>query len=92
MKNQYLTIKVVESTFGASTTAKLTVNNNIVLWSEDTSEHNTNYIWDGWDKGFLKSLVGKHMVDVKKLCKEYFDWFYNQGIQSRDPQIIITNY
>ena len=52
MKNEFLTIRVIESSFGSSTSAKLTINHNIVLWSEDTSDHSTNYIWDGWDKGF----------------------------------------
>lgn len=90
MKNKIIEIKVVESTFGASTTAKLTVNNGFVVWSEDTTTNESNYIWDGWTNGFLKSLIGKHMIDVKKLCQSYFDWFYNQGEQSRDPQIMIN--
>lgn len=90
MKNVIFFINIIEGDFGASTSAKLTVNNNYVIWVEDTSTYNTNYIWDGWEKNFLRSLIGKHISDVKVMLNSYFDWFYSQPNQLRQPYVNLT--
>ena len=47
--------------------------NNIVKDVVNTSSNSTNYMWDGWDPEFLKSLKGKTEKEVDYIMETLFD-------------------
>jgi len=69
IKNYHIT----ESSFGGSTSCRITLENNIVKDVVNTSSNSTNYMWDGWDPEFLKSLKGKTEKEVDYIMETLFD-------------------
>jgi hypothetical protein len=79
-------IHIGETEFGASTDASIMMRNNICTKVQDTSTNSTNYSWDNWREGFLQSLIGKSIDEIKEMCNHYFDDFVDEY---RRPRVII---
>lgn len=81
---------VHEPSFGASTSCIVEVDKRgIVLNIYDDSTYSTNWMWDGWNPGFLESLVGKRIEEVRTEMSSLFDGM-NYGY--RDPYVIESDY
>lgn len=79
-----------ESAFGASTSCIVEVNRNEVVMNVfDDSSHETNWVWDGWKDGFLESLIGKKISEVRNEMEELFDDWWDEY---RNPHVIESEY
>jgi hypothetical protein len=79
-----------ESTYGASTSCIVEVNRkNIIINVYDDSSYETNWFWDGWGNGFLESLIGKTLEEVREEMEAYFD---DEDYEYRNPHIVESEY
>lgn len=70
-----LYLNVEEPTFGASTSAVVLVEGDIIKNFIDTSTKTTSYTWDGW--GDIKKFIGLTVKDLYLLMSCWFYEYYN---------------
>lgn len=90
MKTTEFKVLIHEPEFGSSTSAVLTADNyGRILFAQDTSTLETNYLWDGWGWiGGIESLVGLYIDDIKVVLDNRFREFVDEY---RSPYAIIMN-
>ena len=82
MSNEFVEYKVIETSFGASTSLAVKFSDGKVAESINTSTGETNYRWDGGFKDGM--LEGKTKEEADELMEHWFDNFEDEY---RQPQI-----
>lgn len=70
---EYIEFYITEPSFGASTSCVMGVKDGVVESINDNSDCSTNWMWDGWGKGFLEGLIGKPIGEVREVMSTLFD-------------------
>ena len=88
MSNEFVEYRVIEPSFGSSTSLAVKFSDGIVAESINTSTGETNYIWDGGFKDGM--LEGKTQEEADEFMEHWFDDFEDEYRQPYIAQLSLS--